>query len=85
MVILKTAAKRRPTSRVALGRLFEKPLLIRSHSSVAIAPGPHRGAATVSVRSQKFTFRLIQKIISELRLLFPVGMVNRYILFIYVY
>src|SRR6266446_2856612 len=56
-----------------LRRRFEKTLLICSHGRVGCVPAPHGGAATATVHTRKLHCSLIQKIILELRRLFPVG------------
>jgi hypothetical protein len=56
-----------------VGCRFEKTLLICRYGPVGRVPTPHRGAAIATVYSRNFVFSLIQQIISELRLFFPVG------------
>jgi hypothetical protein len=46
---------------------------IQATAPVGRVPAPHRGAAIATVYSRDFAFSVIQQIISELRLFFPVG------------
>ena len=64
---------------------FEKTLVICSHGPVGRVLAPHTVAATATVHSRKLRFFLIQQIILELRLSFPVGISEPVYLFIYVY
>ena len=68
-----------------MGCRFEKTLLIGNHGPMGRVPAPYRGPAIATVYSRNFAFSLIQQIILELRLFFPVGINESSYLFIYVY